>query len=127
MELTHSKEIIKKTTYSDIWFRKYTESSEITFERPYCFFYYGNIPELNELKNYSLRERSETLTLGIRKDLECLGFSFDRFIQLSKVEKFSSELIKEEVTFLINEKSEQTETAYSREDEIAILSEFFNY
>lgn len=105
--------------------KRYKLSVDIAKQRPLVFIYEGNITELSNLVNYSLSSKSKIFTLGIRKDLECLGLTFEKFLQLLQSKDFSSNLMDKEINSYLTSVNEPNKIALSRSEEVEILSEFF--
>lgn len=106
-------------------FKMYKLSIGITKQRPLVFIYEGSISELSKLVNYSLRSKSKNFTLGIRKDLECLGFTFEFFLHLLQSTEFSPNLIDKVINSYLSSTNEPNGSLLSINDETEILSEFF--
>ncbi|MCB9062034.1 MAG: hypothetical protein H6622_10980 [Halobacteriovoraceae bacterium] len=124
MELARLSKNNPKNQHKIILFDRYSNHNEVISKRPLCFFYSGCSSDLEELENYALLEKSNLFTLGIRKDLESLGFNFETFLRLAEVDKVANELIEDEVKAILCD--EQANTPFSRQDELDILSDFFN-
>jgi hypothetical protein len=123
MELAYSLKNKKSPNSEHTYFKRYKNIIEIHKDRPLTFIFEGNFSKDSSPANYTIVEKSESYSFGIRRDLEVLGFSTDMFLKLCQIEKFSEDLIKDEINNLII--SDEGDSPFSREDEIEILSEFF--